>query len=142
MYERVTWVNLDDLDVSLPKWEKMAANSDHALAELEAVTVATLGYLQYLAKFSPTIAFGIKVDSFVAGTQAAVALTPTDYAILNRSIASVAVGQHTLYFNNLVTKIWKPEGMNYVSAWYRANTTPTGGLFVDFATIMLHRNPM
>lgn len=142
MYSLVTWVNRDDLEVSLPKFQQMAANSDHVLAELEAVTVATFGYLPYVVRFSADAAFGLKVGHLNVGTVASVTTTAADYTILNGNIAAVAVGQHTVSFNNLVTKIWKPEGMNRISAWFRARRTLEGDLFMDYATIMLHRNPM
>lgn len=141
-YERVTWVNRDDLEVSLPKWQKMAANTDHVLAELEAVTVATFGYVPYVVRFHADHAFGLRAGHLHVGTVASVTTTAADYTILNGNIASLAEGQHSVAFNNLVTKIWKPEGMNRISAWFRARRTLTNDLFLDYATIMLHRNPM
>lgn len=141
-YERVTWVNRDDLEVSLPKWQKMAANTDHVLAELEAVTVATFGYLPYVTPFSAYAAFGLRVGHLHVGEVVSVTTTAADYTILNGNITAVAVGQHSVSFNNLVTRIWKPEGMNRISTWFRARRTLEGDLFLDHATIMLHRTPM
>lgn len=139
-FSTVTWANKDVPE--LAKFQQMQANTDHVLTELAAVNVLTLGYLQYVPRFSTSYAFGFKVDSTVAGTLASVTTTPTDYAILNGNISAVAVGQHTLYFNNLVGKLWKPDGLNYLSAWFRANSNLTGGLFVDWVSVMIHRAPL
>lgn len=136
-FSTVTWANKDV--PALAKFVQMQANTDHLLAELHAVNVATFGYLSEIAKYNATTAVGIKVDSTVVGTLATVALTATDYSILNRDVGGLAVGQHTLYFNNVVAKLWKPEGLNYMSAWFRAKAPLTGGLYIDFVTVMMHR---
>lgn len=140
MFQVVTWANKDTPEYW--KFQAMAYNGDHLLAELEAANIATFGALTGLPRYSAFFAIRIAVGSLTAHQVESMPSGPTDYELLNGSIASVAVGQQTLYFNNIVAKFWKPDGANYLSAWFRASPRQSGGLNVDYATFMLHRTPM